>query len=74
MEASQLGKGIVEEAKDRAEEEARRFIGLAIQRYAGEQTYESTTATVSLNGDEDIKGVLLAGRDVMFARLSRRPG
>ena len=66
MEASQLGKGIVEEAKDRAEEEARRFIGLAIQRYAGEQTYESTTATVSLNGDEDIKGRIIGreGRNV----------
>ncbi len=66
MEASQLGKGIIEEVKERAEEDARRLIGLAIQRYAGEHTYESTTATVSLNGDEDIKGRIIGreGRNV----------
>ena len=32
MEASQLGKGIIEEVEERAEEDARRLIGLAIQR------------------------------------------
>ena len=39
---------------------------MAIQRYAGEHTYESTTATVSLNGDEDIKGRIIGreGRNV----------
>ncbi|MDP6893454.1 MAG: ribonuclease Y [Verrucomicrobiota bacterium] len=66
IEASQIGKRIVNKAKDKAEEDARRLIGIAIQRYAGEHTYESTTATVSLNGDEDIKGRIIGreGRNV----------
>ena len=35
-------------------------------RYAGEHTYETTTATVSLGGDEDIKGRIIGreGRNV----------
>ena len=66
MEASQISKAIVDGAKDHAEEKARRIIGLAIQRYAGEHTYEATTATVSLNGDEEIKGRIIGreGRNV----------
>ena len=66
IEASQIGKRIISEAKDNAESDARRLIGMAIQRYAGEHTYESTTATVSLNGDEDIKGRIIGreGRNV----------
>ena len=66
MEASQISKNILNDAKDHAEEKARRIIGLAIQRYAGEQTYETTTATISLNGDEDIKGRIIGreGRNV----------
>ena len=66
MEASQISKAIVDGAKDHAEEKARRIIGLAIQRYAGEQTYEATTATISLNGDEEIKGRIIGreGRNV----------
>ena len=66
IEASQIGKSILNEAKDNAEGDARRLIGIAIQRYAGEHTYESTTATVSLGGDEDIKGRIIGreGRNV----------
>ncbi len=66
MEASQVSKSIVDGAKDHAEEQARRIIGLAIQRYAGEHTYEATTATISLNGDEEIKGRIIGreGRNV----------
>ena len=66
MEASQISKAIVEGAKDHAEEKARRIIGLAIQRFSGEQTYEATTATISLNGDEEIKGRIIGreGRNV----------
>ena len=66
MEASQISKAIVDGAKDHAEEKARRIIGLAIQRYAGEHTYEATTATISLNGDEEIKGRIIGreGRNV----------
>jgi ribonuclease Y len=66
IEASQIGKSILNDAKDNAEDDARRLIGIAIQRYAGEHTYESTTATVSLGGDEDIKGRIIGreGRNV----------
>ena len=66
MEASQISKAIVDGAKDHAEEKARRIIGLAIQRYAGEHTYEATTATILLNGDEEIKGRIIGreGRNV----------
>jgi ribonuclease Y len=66
MEASQISKAIVDGAKDHAEEKARRIIGLAIQRYSGEHTYEATTATVLLNGDEEIKGRIIGreGRNV----------
>ena len=66
MEASQISKAIVEGAKDHAEEKARRIIGLAIQRFSGEHTYEATTATISLNGDEEIKGRIIGreGRNV----------
>ena len=66
MEASQISKAIVEGAKDHAEEKARRIIGLAIQRFSGEHTYEATTATITLNGDEEIKGRIIGreGRNV----------
>ena len=66
VEASQISKAIVEGAKDHAEEKARRIIGLAIQRFSGEHTYEATTATISLNGDEEIKGRIIGreGRNV----------
>jgi len=66
MEASKISKAIVDGAKDHAEEKARRIIGLAIQRYSGEHTYEATTATVLLNGDEEIKGRIIGreGRNV----------
>ena len=66
IEASQIGKALVNKAKEKAEEDARRLIGVAIQRYAGEHTYETTTATVSLGGDEDIKGRIIGreGRNV----------
>jgi ribonuclease Y len=66
MEASQISKAIVQGAKDHAEEKARRIIGLAIQRFSGEHTYEATTATITLNGDEEIKGRIIGreGRNV----------
>src|SRR5207249_3296010 len=38
QDASNLTRRIVDEAKTRAEEKARRIISLAIQRYAGEHT------------------------------------
>ncbi|MBT7866178.1 MAG: ribonuclease Y, partial [Opitutales bacterium] len=46
-------------------ESARRIIGLAIQRYAGDHTSETTTAAVALKGD-DIKGRIIGreGRNI----------
>jgi ribonucrease Y len=64
-DACDLSRRIVESAKGRAEEEARRIISLAIQRYAGSHTFETTTATVALQGDE-IKGRIIGreGRNI----------
>lgn len=60
-DASELSRHIVEDAKSRAEEKARQIVSVAIQRYAGEHTFETTTATVALQG-EDMKGRII-GRD-----------
>jgi ribonuclease Y len=64
-DASDLSRRVVESAKHRSEEEARRIISLAIQRYAGTHTFETTTATVALQGDE-IKGRIIGreGRNI----------
>lgn len=64
-EAAALGHRLVEEARQSAEHRARQIIGVAIQRYAGEHTFESTTATVALTGDE-IKGRIIGreGRNI----------
>src|SRR5204863_1300457 len=49
----------------KAEDQARRVISLAIQRHAGTHTFETTTATVALQGD-DIKGRIIGreGRNI----------
>lgn len=64
-DASNLSRRILDEAKARAEEKARQVISVAIQRYAGDHTFESTTATVALSGDE-IKGRIIGreGRNI----------
>ena len=65
QDASQLTRRIMEEARTRAEEKARRIISLAIQRYAGEHTYEISSATVALPGEE-LKGRIIGreGRNI----------
>src|SRR5438067_885634 len=52
-------------AKAKAEEKARRIISVAIQRYAGEHTFATTTTTIALEGD-DIKGRIIGreGRNI----------
>ncbi len=60
-DASKLCRDIVDAAKSRAEDKARAIICLAIQRYAGEHTFETTTATIALQGEE-MKGRII-GRD-----------
>lgn len=64
-DAANLSRHILEEAKTKAEEKARRIISVAIQRYAGEHTFENTTATIALQGDE-IKGRIIGreGRNI----------
>jgi len=64
-DAVEISRRIVREAKARAEDEARRVIAIAIQRYAGEHTFETTTATVALQGD-DMKGRIIGkeGRNI----------
>ncbi len=64
-DANNLARRIVDEAKTRAEEKARQIISVAIQRYAGEHTFENTTATIELQGDE-IKGRIIGreGRNI----------
>jgi ribonuclease Y len=60
-DASKLARHIHDEAKARSEEKARQIVSLAIQRYAGEHTFETTTATIALQGEE-MKGRII-GRD-----------
>lgn len=64
-EADKLTRRILEGAKIQAEEKARHIISVAIQRYAGEHTFEHTTATVALPSDE-IKGRIIGreGRNI----------
>src|SRR5205814_4370398 len=55
----------LDDAKLKAEEKARRIISVAIQRYAGDHTFENTTATITLQSDE-IKGRIIGreGRNI----------
>jgi len=64
-DAADLTRHLLDTARVRAEEQARRIISLAIQRYAGVHAFETTTATVSLNG-HDIKGRIIGreGRNI----------
>jgi ribonuclease Y len=64
-DANNIARCIVEEAKAKAEEKARKIISVAIQRYAGDHTFENTTATITLQGDE-IKGRIIGreGRNI----------
>ncbi|MEW6159502.1 MAG: ribonuclease Y [Verrucomicrobiota bacterium] len=64
-DAADLSRHVIENAKLKAEEQARRIITIAIQRYAGNHTFETTTATVALQGDE-IKGRIIGreGRNI----------
>lgn len=64
-DAAALARHLVEEAKTKAEAQARRILSLTIQRYAGSHTFETTTATVALQGD-DIKGRIIGreGRNI----------
>ena len=60
-----LIRNLLDEAKERAEKEARNILTCAIQRYASECTYERTTATIPLPSDE-MKGRIIGreGRNI----------
>jgi ribonuclease Y len=64
-DAMLLSQHIMEEAKGRAEEQARKIIILAIQRYAGRHSFETSTATVNIKGEE-MKGRIIGreGRNI----------
>lgn len=64
-DASQLSRRILDDAKADAEQRARQIISVAIQRYAGEHTFQHTTAAVVLPNDE-IKGRIIGreGRNI----------
>jgi len=64
-DASKISRLVLDEAKAKAEEKARNIIAVAIQRYAGEHTLESTTATITLDNAE-IKGRIIGreGRNI----------
>ena len=72
-DASNLTRHILEEAKARAEEKARRIISIAIQRYAAHHTFANTTASVAIQGD-DIKGRIIGREGAKYSRLRGRHG
>jgi ribonuclease Y len=65
-DAINLSRHILEDAKAKAEEKARRIISVAIQRYAGEHTFENTTTSILLPAGDDLKGRIIGreGRNI----------
>jgi ribonuclease Y len=65
VSAAQVIRRIEEEAQEESEKRAKRILGIAIQRFAGEYVAEQTISTVELPGDE-IKGRLIGreGRNI----------
>lgn len=64
-DAADLSRHLLEAARQRAEPEARRILATALQRCAASHTFETTTATVALTGD-DMKGRIIGreGRNI----------
>ena len=59
-----------EEYKEDAESKAKRIIGIAIQRFAGEYVAEKTISSVNLPSD-DLKGRLIGREGAIFGPLNR---
>jgi ribonuclease Y len=64
-DAANVSRMILDAARTQAEAKARQIITVAIQRYAGDQTFQNTTATILLEGT-DIKGRIIGreGRNI----------
>ncbi len=64
-DAANISRHILEDAKAQAEAKARKIIITAIQRYAGNQTFESSSATIILESSE-LKGRIIGreGRNI----------
>jgi len=64
-ETAQIIQQKLEHARETAEREAREVIVMALQRYAADQTVESTVATVDISSD-DVKGRVIGreGRNI----------
>jgi len=64
-DAAKLSQHIMEDAKSKAEESARKVISISIQRYAGHHSFETSTATVNIKGEE-MKGRIIGreGRNI----------
>lgn len=65
QETGTVIRQILDEAKEKAEREAQKMLAYAMQRYAGECTYERTSATIPLPSDE-MKGRIIGreGRNI----------
>jgi len=64
-EAGAFIRRVVEQAKENAAEKSREILATALQRYAGEHTFENTTSTLTLP-NEEIKGRIIGreGRNI----------
>lgn len=65
QESGALIRQTLDEAKEKTEREAQKMLAYAMQRYAGECTYERTSATIPLPSDE-MKGRIIGreGRNI----------